>query len=269
MIRRPDLPWRRAVTAGLLVLAALVCGAAPPRAGTGSDRWDQRLAELEPGRPMAYFELAEDIADAAETPQEEQLARHLFALAGVLDRDHLGRSACLALADMEEDEAHRRRLLALAALVGGGGIAQPTLADGTTTPGSELTATTILALTDAFSYYRRGRGTKALTALEKGNAQRLLEECERFLRGGLNRFLEDCRNYRGQLRPTLTERDLVRMLRLEVALLAGADRSWSSDLLFGRGQPLLEVDPTRLAEMLGVNAACCVYRDGQWVEPGS
>ena len=64
-----------------------------------------------------YFELAEEIADAAKNDEERQLARHVFALAGALDPRHLGRSACLALAQLEDQPTARARLLALASLL--------------------------------------------------------------------------------------------------------------------------------------------------------
>jgi hypothetical protein len=59
------------------------------------------------------------------------------------------------------------------------------------------------------------------------------------------------------------------MLRLETALLAGSDRPWSSALLYGEGRPLIEVDPARLEETLGVDGSRPLYRAGRWVETDS
>jgi predicted GH43/DUF377 family glycosyl hydrolase len=55
------------------------------------------------------------------------------------------------------------------------------------------------------------------------------------------------------------------MLRLEVALLSGAERPWSAELRLGGGGPLVEVDPGQLAETLGVDPGRSIYRDGRWV----
>ena len=47
--------------------------------------------------------------------------------------------------------------------------------------------------------------------------------------------------------------------------LAGGERTWSSEMLIGGGQPLIEVDPARLEESLGVDVKKCRYRNGKWV----
>ncbi len=244
-----------------VVLASGAIGRPSPAGGA----WTDRLEALEPGNPIEYFELAEEVADAAAGPADSDLARQLFALAGVLDPSALGRSACLALADMEENELNRRRLLALAPLLGGGGIGQgPSLNPASPMAGMEE-ASTLLAVTEALSHYRRGRGNKALDSLDEPGAMELLTNCGHLLHGGTDRFLEDCRLYKGQLRPSLSEEDILRMLRLEIALLGGDDRPWSSELLISRARPLIEVDPNQLEEALGVDASLPIYRAGVWV----
>ena len=230
------------------------------------DDLESRLSELRPEEPMAYFELAEEIADAAEEPEQRALARRLFALSGVLAPEQLGRSACLALADMEEDEQNRRRLMALASLFGSDDLSQAVTEDWGASPIEKHTASAVLAVTEAMSHYRRGRGSQAMAALRKPGAMELLEECEDHLPGGINRFMEDCKLYRGRLRPNLSEDHQVRMLRFEIALLTGSDRPWSSELLYGRGRPLIEVDPLRLEEAFGVDGSRPIHRDGKWVE---
>ena len=66
----------------------------------------------------------------------------------------------------------------------------------------------------------------------------------------------------------VARRDLVLMLRLEAALLAGPDRSWSGDMLLTQGRPLVEVDADRIEETLGVDASRPCYRNGRWVACG-
>ena len=226
------------------------------------ERWDAHLAALDPTNPLAYFELAEDIADDSKDKSQRELARHLFALAGVLDPARLGRSASLALADMEDREHVKRQLLALAALLdergGVAGWGQPEDAP-------QISASAAVAVGEALSYYRRGRGPRALAVLETPEATALLESSADVLRGGAKRFIEDCKLYRGQRKPMVTEDDLRRMLQLEAALLAGADRTWSSQLLLGRGRPLVEVDPDNLQQTFGVDASRPYYRLGRWV----
>ena len=247
------------VTLGALVSIVSAQVAGPDAA----DTWRQRLEALRPERPMAYLELAEEVADAGLTRADRTLARHLFGLAGALDTDHLGRSACLGLADLAEKEPARRRLLALASLLGDDDGARGPAGEGGLA--DEYTLTAALAVTEAFSHYRRGRGPQALAALRRPGAGELLEQCGRLLPGGAHRFLEDCKLYRGNLRPNVSGGHLVLMLRLEVGLLAGDGRPWSSDLLLGGGAPLIEVDPDRVTDTLGTDGTRPLYRGGWWV----
>lgn len=223
--------------------------------------WSDRLEALRPNRPMEYFLLAEDIADVAETDELRELARHLFALAGALEPDRLGRSAALALADMEENPQAKRRLVALATLLG------DELPGGGAMESAQPTTGVVESISEAMSLYRRGRGPQALSELERSGALSVLKQYGNLLPGGYDQFVQDCRIYRNNLPPTLSDAELARMLRLEVALLAGEDRSWASDLLVTEGTPLIEVDPARVAESLNVDATRSVYRNGAWVQP--
>jgi hypothetical protein len=245
----------------------------PARSPAAID-WTTALEALDPQRPMEYFELAEEIADAAMNDSQRQLARTLFGLAGALDPDQLGRSACLALADLEADANDRRRLLALASLLrgpGGGAGGGPAGGGGMLTPhdsGHAVAAdpAAALAVSESFSHYRRGEGQNALAALKQPGAMELLTANSRILRGGIDRFIEDCNHFRGGDRsPRLDDADITRMLRFEAALLAGDQRDWSSDLVINQNQPLVEVDPDHLDRSLGVDLSRPIWRNGQWV----
>ena len=185
-------------------------------AGVGSEQWEQRLEALSPADPMAYLELAEEVADGAGDESQIALARHLFGLAGALDPRRLGRSSCLAIADLEPNEYAKRRLLALGALLdrrpGGLGAQQP----GTV---EEIHAEAALAVSEAISFYRSGDGVRALKLLRRPGAMDLLETWgEVVFHGGATRFVEDCRLYRGSRKPPLPRPDQVAFLRFEAAL---------------------------------------------------
>lgn len=248
-----------AIVTTLLFAAALSGGGRP---ATASADWESRLNDLRPERPLAYFELAEDIADAATTQADRALARHLFALAGALDRARLGRSACLALADLSDDDLERRRLLALATLLDHSGAFTGQGESHLTIGGTGAA----LAVSQAFSHYRQGEGQRALAALREAGAMELLEAHARFIRGGVERFLEDCRSYRGRLRPTLPDRELQSMLELERALLATETMSWSTDLMLTGGAPFVEVDPEAIETALRIDSSRPYYRNGEWVD---
>ncbi len=250
---------RTVITFGLVCALAVAAWAVPD--AWGPDTWLNCLERLDPDDPMAYFELAEEIADASDDQPHRQLARHLFALAGVLDPPRLGRSACLALADLERDEHAKRRLQALAALLDerAGGLGRGPA--GETTYYDRAAA---LAVTEALSFYRRGNGAKALASLRAPGAMEILDAYPVVFRGGAGRFVEDCRLYRGSRRPLISEQDLIRLLQFEAALLAGEQRSWSGELLLTGGRPLIEVDPDRLELSFGVNASKPCFGDGTW-----
>ena len=91
---------RTARHTGIACLAVLFC-MFPSALGVSASaptRWDARLEALDPTRPLDYFLLGEEVADAAVNEAERQLARELFGLAGALDRDRLARSAALGQA---------------------------------------------------------------------------------------------------------------------------------------------------------------------------
>jgi hypothetical protein len=233
----------------------------PAEAAAAAARWTPRLEALRPDKPMAYFDLAEEMDDAATTSWERARARELFALAGVLDPDRLGGSACLALADLETDDLLRRRLRGMAPLLGQHDAAgllpspEPTL---------ELQGDAAVALSESLSDFRQGLGGRALARLQQPEVMKLLRQCDAALPGGADRVLEDCKRYRGGLSPMLSDTDVTNLLRLELALLAGADRPWSSELLLTEGRPLIEADPDRLEQLLGVDARAAYFRGGRW-----
>ncbi len=262
---------RPTILLSLSVVGAMIGFSAVPQAGLpDGDEGDggvpalrQRLRDLKPSNPMAYLELAEEVADAAGGARYLDLARHLFALAAAIDPPRLGRSGCLALADLAEGANDRRRLLALAWLLSGRASAAG-LADATGPETHDRLAA--LAVSEALSHYRRGKGALALAALQAPGAMDLLQAHGDVLRGGTARFLADCELYRGRQRPMVSHRDLVTMLRLEAALLSGPVRNWSGEILLSGGRPLIEVDPGRLAETTVVDTTRPYYRNGRWAK---
>ena len=137
--------------------------------------WGARLAQLDPLRPLDYLELGEEVADLARTDDERVLARQLFGLAGALDTARLGRSAMLAMASLATDAGERERALAAAELVGGRGASRVV---------QSVDPVQVEALSRSFSFYRRGDGRRALTALRQGGAEALLEQIGSRLPGG-------------------------------------------------------------------------------------
>jgi hypothetical protein len=261
-------PGKAAVVAACMLAMVTVAGLSPGETDAAYGRWESRLAALRPQEPMAYFELAEEIADEAADDVDRQLARRLFGLAAALDPAHLGCGACLALAKLATDGTSRRRIEALAALINRGDVAATDPAFSATRPSPAAA----VAVSEAVSLLRRGYGSRATLLMETPGAAELLEAHSALLPGGARRFLEDCKLYRtGAQKPPLTDAEFNTLLRLEQLILSSVvDRpaSWTPELIAVVDRPLLEVDPDNLAAELGVDPARPLYRDGQWVPAG-
>lgn len=250
------------ITLAAILLSALAIAARP----SAAPDWSARLAALDPARPVDYFELAEEIADGATGESDKQLARHLFGLAGTLAPDTFGRSAALAQASLASDERQRRTLLALASLLDVSSGGSPVAAQR-----RRVVGTHAVALSEAFSHLRRGQGPRALTELKSPEVSALLDEYGLRLPGGPDRFRDDCRSYKGGVRPMLQRDHVLLMWEIEEAILSAAvppseerQLSWSTALVETNSRPLLEVDVHKLETMFGVDPSRPLWRKGQW-----
>ncbi|MBC22426.1 MAG: hypothetical protein CMJ32_00715 [Phycisphaerae bacterium] len=238
-------------------------------AGAMSDfpinQWDQRLQQLDPARPMMYFELAEDIAEQAQTQDQRDLAMRVFGLAGLLGDRQLARSAALAIASMTDrasEPTRYRRLTAAAALLDD-------------RPGRSITMLVqpvkledAHRILDGLAAYRSGRATSSvMRRITQIDPVQLSPVQHLFPGGSIDRFIESSQVYRRGVRPSMSTQELASELRLEEALLAGKSRSFSTDLLLTRNRPLVEVDPDSLAELFRVDPARSTWRDGTWQAP--
>ena len=250
-----------------IFVATEVPGIGTRVASRAVDDWTERLEALTPERPADYFLLAEEVAERARDETDLALARRLFSLAAVLDPLQFGQGACLALADLEGMGPERQRFEALATLLAQQRGRPPlVIVDARTDAAAEMSSAMMLGISEALSYYRRGEGARALTVLRSSGALDLLEQRDDVIPGGSNRFLEDCRRFRsGGDRPSLSDSQVIDLLRFEVALLAGQNRSWAGDLLLNGNTPLIEVDPDHLEETLGIDGRRSIYRNGRWI----
>lgn len=278
------------------VVIALILGMVAQGAPARQDPdVESRLAALQPGDAMAYFELGEEVAFDARTAEERALARRLYLLAYEMDRTHagaLGRSVCLALAEIAESEPDRQTMLALARAFSNEsapGFAPPT-------PARTADDEAAFALATALGHYRAGEYDRAASILARPEVAALLARHEPLLgsASAVEREVNakpscrECRNARvikadldprsewrlcytcgGDPGPGLDLLGLVAQLRVESMLLSGSQRSWSAQIIADGGAPLREIDPEDLASMFGVDAAESLWRDGQWVAPVS
>ncbi len=224
--------------------------------------WEARMSELDPNRPVAYFELAEELADAASTREELRTAAHLFALSGLLDRKNLGRSAALALADLAEDEFMRRRLQLAAYLLSGAG-------------GGEMRTEAILEHSREgrlgfclmLGAYRTGEGARARSYLSRADTRAVLETMSSMMEGGRERIEREIELYLDGRRPRLSDKRVERQMALEMLALSPAEMPWSASLLVDESRPLLVVDLRRMDRLFGnVDISKPYRRLGRWVD---
>lgn len=264
---------------------------------------DARLTALSPTNPTAYYELGEQVAGEAVTPQDIAMARQLYVLAYELDRavggkSGLAPSVCFALAKIERLDEVRDWLRATAGTLDPRYVstdwnvaAQPRASDQTA-----LKAAEVLGLT------RSGDGPDAIARMEQPGVRDLLVRYDPLFgengqTGGLTRLevqmrqwpCPECKNKRyvtrvgrdgpevqlcstcsGNPGPELTQSELVAHLSFESRLLSGLQRSWSAQVASDRGSPLLDPDPAQLAETLrgryGVMPDRPYWREGQWCQ---
>ncbi len=303
----------RPLLAGLLVGAALLAhpAAAPaqdppappasPETTSPGPSLDERLAALAPEDPAGYFLLGEE---AMEEGQPDAAA-HLFVLAAALDGERFGRSACLALAEIEKRRGNgprERDLRSLASLLGGAAVDVHDLREAE----REFRRAASL-LSAMLGFYRQGDGQKALAALELNEAtERLVLEFGRSI-GSIGRIISFARNYprcvscrseriipcptcrrgtvpgncatcggqafiicnvcNGKPGEAISQDEIDTMLRFEVTLQSGEHASWSARLSVDGDRPRPVLDLSMLPRWYDVNTSLTVYRNGVWTMP--
>ncbi len=78
---------------------------------------EQRLSELDPSKPDAYREYAEELAEKRKDPDAQQTSIRLFQIAAVLDPERLGRSCLLGMVPLARTTEEQRRFRAMAYLL--------------------------------------------------------------------------------------------------------------------------------------------------------
>lgn len=280
--------------------------AAPPMR-TAMDRVPdlrERLAELDASDAMVYIELAEEVSSETGSPQDRDLARHLYAVAYDLERNTRSRpevmaGACLGLASLEASDEGSAWLYAVAGLVD----PRATRGEGAGVTTLAVSPEVAVAAANALGLARSGEGRRAGRIYEDEAVRQVFDRYGRLLGGsgglsGFSRFeraLRDwpdlecggsrvvtrrgedgvethlCPTCRGNPGPALSEQEFLDHLRFESRLLRGIHQSWGAQIAADGGAPLLDPDPDRVPELLlaryGVDTTKRLWRDGVWVEP--
>lgn len=270
--------------------------AAVADAGSGVLRLRERLTTLDPAAPLAYFELAEEVA--YEQPEDVALARTLYVLAFELARrsdpgSPLRASVCLALADLSTSSLERRWLRSLArSMTGGGGALMPIAPNE-----EDINPGVAMTLAQALGDFQAGEYRKAIEAIDGDpRVHEAFERETRSLPGGPSRIEDElrsepqcrrCRNKRivragepntsmlcptcgGDPGPHLTDAELIDLLRVESIMLGGTSSTWSAQFILDDGRPLRDIDPEELAPWFNVDPEATRWDSARlgWVRPG-
>ena len=242
---------------GCLIGLTAFCAPSRPSAQDpiGSTPWVDRLEQLDPARPLEYFELGEEIADLAEEhSDQQQLAIELFALAGQLDFKRLGRSSILAIAAFTSNPIQKRRLLDAADLLSAQRhFRSRALVDDLVTADAKMDFGMVLA---------------ALRLEDWDQANDLLRDPE--LRAMLQQNGDllglDSKALLLELeagRVTFTG-DLKRHLLVEWSVLDRSGLDWSVELEVSNAEPLTVIDLGDMQALLGADVKRPYWRSGGW-----
>lgn len=219
--------------------------------------WVDRLEQLDPARPLEYFELAEEVADAAETAEQRSLALELFAIAGQLDFDQLGQSSILAIGYFSEDPVQKQRLRIAANLLSRERLFQDSDRDGTLSSQEDQ-----LRFGQMLGAVRAGENQQARELLAYPGVRALLFEYGDLLGLDPASFLETLES-RSR---TTTSSELTRQLLVEWTVLDRPGLNWSAELLASGGAPLTVIDILDMGALLGAEVDRPYWRSGGWSE---
>jgi hypothetical protein len=236
----------------------------PAPQGAMREHWAERLASLDPIRPLEYLELAEEVADAAESDEERRLAAELFGLAGALDTARFGQSAMLGLSMLAQDSAERERTRAGAAMLGARGASADRVRSDAGAMLDDADTQAVDALGRAFSAHRRGDGRRALNALRQARAEELLEAVGPRLPGGAAAFRDECRAMRSGGGPLADDATVRQQHLVELALRRGAGASLGVEMALTGDLPLVEIDLSDPVSVWRVDPRRPWWRDGVW-----
>ncbi len=238
----------------------LLFGTAAMAPSTPQDRWP--LESLHPSDPEAYFLLAEEVADAASSDVERELAVRLFAIAATLDERQWAAGSLRGIIGLVEDESKIRVLRSMIELAEDD---PPRLLPGSVIVLGRTDRATIAAF-DVLSWARCGRDQDARRRIQSvpGVRERLLVHQDD-LPGGMQRLLDEiAAGERSSQRRRLTEAELVAQLQVQLRLLGGREDSWSATLTAWRGRPMQRLESHDLGALLGLDLSRQVWRSNRW-----
>ncbi|MEE2682008.1 MAG: hypothetical protein VX641_06510 [Planctomycetota bacterium] len=241
----------------ILGLSTLLCLHATQSVPTADalEPWQDRLERLDPSRPVEYLELGEEIMDLAEAHSEEQrLALELFALAGLLDFDRLGRSSILAIGHFTSNPNQKRRMLDAAAMLSDQRLVKR---DSLRQRGGDLQDQ--ISFGRLLASLRLEEWEDARAQLAKPGVRSLLVEHGDLLGVDPNTLMLELEAGRASVTG-----DLKRHLLVEWSVHDRAGLDWAVELEVSHGMPLTVTDVSDLQTLLGADVKRPYWRSGAW-----
>jgi len=248
-----------------LAIALLACTAGLLLAGMQSmdPVLRKSLENLDPSMPGGYFELAEHVADTADSVNDRDLAIRLFALAATLDPDRWGHGSLLGISVLLEGDQDRLR--SVSALLELHDDARPNLLPRQEVVlGAESTAA--VKAFDVISCIRTGDSTRVRNLLQHGSGVReMLEVYQDAVPGGMKRLLDRASARNAEV--LLNEKEYIALLQVQSQLLGGRHETWAATLAVGLGRPLEDLSGAQLGSVLKMDLEKSSWRDGRWNVP--
>lgn len=270
--------------------------AAAPSAPRLSDAERAALRSLVPTSPERYLELAEDLLDHPDDPGRVQIAEQLLVRAihfGATVRGHerTAASAALALAERRGSANDRRWLRSVAAALHPDYAAierevSVSASDAAASVKAAEAITRVRAddplaaeelrdeqVRQVLKAWDQGSGAVAgltLRDLEQLAARPACSTCQgqRMVSGGARRTdPKICPACVGRSRWNLTRPQLEAVVRLQIRLLQGEPRDWSSQVALDQAMPARDPDPLAVASALRVDTRLTRFDEGQWLPP--
>lgn len=217
----------------------------------------ERLAQLKPSQPAAYFEYAEELAEKRRDPEARDAARRLLAITASRGDAAIRHSSLLLLADLARTDFERRRVEALLYLNDPRHDTALLRSATAASPASDPAAHA--ELLSAIRLIRQGQAAAAKSLLDKKSVQ------EELARANLPIKLADLTSLAGER--ALKGGQLATVLRAELALQP--QRTPSSQLArWSRSPSTFEpLPPLSLDTVTEFDPHECLYKDGKWQRP--
>lgn len=233
-----------------------------------SARWQSRLEALSPSRPVAYLNLAEEVADESNDAQSQLLARQLYCLAASMDAENLATTAALGLAALEdvktaEGSKANQRWFAIAQRWSKAEIPlDVNFSGGVDTVGSAVR----LGVVEAIVHYRRGYGRRANDRLKKPQVRAFFDSFMQKLPGGVEEFDRLSAIHTNGTPPPLSAETIDALLQVEHGLLRPKSSLWSDALSMGEGDPTFDAPIGTPAEIFGADPSRNRWTPNGWVK---